>query len=155
MFFTSLLPLLNKGVSVQLTLQLQGDKILLDVLPTGATAAQLVPKQFIATAEELDAGAAEILAGYSQVNVTLAEQLAAAAAVADALAKDAAQAATTSKKPTSKAPKPSHVAELESAPGAGDEEDSLGGSGGDASSSSTNAAAPAAAAEHGQLGFVL
>lgn len=155
MFFTSLLPLLNKGVSVQLTLQSQDDKILLDVLPTGAAAAQLVPKQFIATAEELDAGITEILAGYSQVNVTLAEQLAAAAAVADALAKDAAKAATTSKKSASKARTPASSADSESAPGAGEEEDSLGDSGAGTTSVSTNAAAPAAAAEHGQLGFVL
>lgn len=142
MFFSSLLPLLNKGVTVQLILQAHGDRILLDVMPTGEAGTQYVPKQFAGTAEELDAEIVSIMGGYAQINTTLSQQLADAQAVANAMANDAAKAATSTKKPGAKAERPLPQS-TDGSPAEDGEQDVLGGDPPNPTVTAAAAAAPA------------
>lgn len=91
--FKNLAALIAKGADVQITVS-AADNGQLEVgfIPTsssGKTGMNLVAKSFVATPEALDAEFPAVVAGYVNVNVTLADQLSSMQAQADAIAEQA------------------------------------------------------------------
>lgn len=103
MFLESLMPLLQKGVEINLKVSLTAEgEICLDVNPVSKTnTSQVLPwKQFTASLEEFNAngGVTGVLASFVGTTKSLAQQLEDVKLVADAVAAEAANA-------VSKAPK--------------------------------------------------
>lgn len=97
MLFKNLAPLIARGVTVQFTVLAAADgKLEVNVIPTtegGSTGLNLVSKSFVATPDELDLEFPEVIAGYSTANLSLKQQLEDVKTVAEAVAKEASEAA--------------------------------------------------------------
>ena len=98
--FKHLAALIAKGVDVQIAVSAADNgKLEVAFLPTsssGKSGLNLVAKSFVGTPDELDADFSTVVAGYASVNATLADQLAAIQAEADAIADQAKATAVDS-----------------------------------------------------------
>jgi PRTRC genetic system protein E len=94
--FVSIEPLLRSCTKLTLSLQMKGDDVVVFVKPEGSAkdAAMLQPLVLTASAAELDAGFADALAGYTGVRASLADQVAATAAILEAAQKTQVSKAT-------------------------------------------------------------
>lgn len=104
--FKNLAPLIAKGVEVEIAVSAADNgKLEVAFFPTsssGKSGLNLVAKSFVGTPDELDADFANVVAGYANVNATLADQLATLQAQADAIAAEAAAKAKAEAKAPAK-----------------------------------------------------
>jgi PRTRC genetic system protein E len=96
--FVEIEPLLRTCAKLTLSLQMKGDEMVVFVMPQGTAkdAVMLQPLALTAVAAELDAGFAQALATYTGAHTSLAEQVAATAAILEAAQKTQVSKATKS-----------------------------------------------------------
>ncbi|SAK60840.1 hypothetical protein AWB79_02744 [Caballeronia hypogeia] len=84
--FVAIEPLLRHCTKLTLSLQMKGKEMVVCVMPQGTAkdAAMLQPLALTATAPELEAGFVDALATYTGAHASLAEQVAATAAILEA-----------------------------------------------------------------------
>jgi PRTRC genetic system protein E len=94
--FVDIEPLLRTCTKLTLSMQMKGDEMVVFVMPQGTAkdTAMLQPLALTAPAAELDAGFAQALATYTGAHASLAEQVAATAAILEAAQKTQVSKAT-------------------------------------------------------------
>jgi PRTRC genetic system protein E len=94
--FVDIEPLLRTCTKLTLSMQMKGDEMVVFVMPQGTAndTAMLQPLALTAPAAELDADFAQVLATYTGAHASLAEQVAATAAILEAAQKTQVSKAT-------------------------------------------------------------
>lgn len=102
--FAEIIPLLEKVHAITFTVSKNGEKLVMNVLPMCKEGEEVLPLSITATAEELDAGLAQVLLSYREETESMIDQSARIKAEmeADKAAKAEAAKANTAKPAVSK-----------------------------------------------------